>query len=225
MADDTDQQFDEYGQPIPSQEELEAQFGGPAQGPQVAVAPPPPVMPPPQAMPPGLQTTVDPSQQGRMYMGPALSAPQEAAFMQSAPGTRVAPPRGVVPPAASSSGPLPPWMANPAPPSANTMDQLSQSWGVPLAQAQSAVESAERMQAQRGYKEDLDKGVPAAEAMAKWGPILFSGSKTAMPRPVQPKPFQFHQGGTFNPNSGQWSPISGIKPPTPMDTVTGNGST
>ena len=96
------------------------------------VAPPPPPMtgtqPPPGALPPGALTAgapptpqpapggmppaapvqppagppPPPTPQGRMYMGPSMTAPQESAFMQSPAGTRT----NLMPP---PSGPPPSW--------------------------------------------------------------------------------------------------------------------
>ena len=50
--------------------------------------------------------------------------------------------------------------------------------GVPIEQAQQAVQSAIAMQAQRGLARDIQSGMDAAEAMQKWMPTLISAQKT-----------------------------------------------
>ena len=62
---------------------------------------------------------------------------------------------------------------------------------LPIEEAQKAVEAATKFQAQRGYQKDLQGGMSPTDAMAKWGPVLFSGSKSnagmgAMMRSSQP---------------------------------------
>lgn len=119
MADDTDvaleEQYDEFGNPIPTEEELAAmeqerkdRESRTAQALAAAAA-----MKEEEAMlpntlptqapvtPPGgaayqfgrgigvLQPPATPANQGRMYMGPAMTPGQEQTFMQSAPGTRI----------------------------------------------------------------------------------------------------------------------------------------
>jgi hypothetical protein len=80
-----------------------APAGTPPPPPMTATQPPPvaPVAPPSQpgagagaAYQPGrgigvLAASPTPTNQGRMYMGPAMTAPQEQQFMESAPGTRM----------------------------------------------------------------------------------------------------------------------------------------
>lgn len=60
---------------------------------------------------------------------------------------------------------------------------------LPVDQAAKAVEAAMRYQAQRGYQQDLAAGKNAAEAFAKWGPMLFhqaTGIPEAINRSVPP---------------------------------------
>lgn len=47
----------------------------------------------------------------------------------------------------------------------------------PLDQAQQAVNTAIRFQAQRGYQQDVQNGKPAAEALMKWAPMLSNGPR------------------------------------------------
>jgi hypothetical protein len=106
------------------------------------------------------------------------------------------------------------------PPPDQEMMAIAQKMGAPLNQAIQAIESQRRYQAQRGYQADIKAGMPAAEAMTKWGPLLFAGPKGAgaMPKMAGPglpgKPFQFHQGPegsiVFNPNTGSYEPIPGL---------------
>jgi hypothetical protein len=126
-------QLDEFGEPIPTQEEMNKQAADreaerlktdqtiklvgamnqtvaplpmtlPTQSSPVGAPPPPmtgtqpppgaPVAPPPQPGAPPM------APQGRMYMGPSMTAPQESAFMQSPAGTRtnlMPPPSGPPP--------------------------------------------------------------------------------------------------------------------------------
>jgi predicted HAD superfamily Cof-like phosphohydrolase len=60
-------------------------------------------------------------------------------------------------------------------------DVREQVAGQPIEQQQQAVQAAVKFQAQRGYQQDLASGMPAPQAMAKWGPMLFApGSPGAM---------------------------------------------
>jgi hypothetical protein len=60
-------------------------------------------------------------------------------------------------------------------------DVREQVAGQPIEQQQQAVQSAVKFQGQRGYQQDLASGMPAPQAMAKWGPMLFApGSPGAM---------------------------------------------
>ena len=52
---------------------------------------------------------------------------------------------------------------------------------LPIEQQSEAVAAATKFQGQRGYQQDLASGMPASQAMAKWGPMLFApGSPGAM---------------------------------------------
>ena len=58
---------------------------------------------------------------------------------------------------------------------------LSGNPNLPIEQQTEAVAAATKFQGQRGYQQDLASGMPASQAMAKWGPMLFApGSPGAM---------------------------------------------
>lgn len=50
---------------------------------------------------------------------------------------------------------------------------------LPLAQAQTAINAAMKYQGIRGYQRDLAAGKPAAEALARWGPLMLSSDRGA----------------------------------------------
>jgi hypothetical protein len=56
---------------------------------------------------------------------------------------------------------------------------------LPVDQAIKAVEMAVRFQGQRGYMRDLQSGMNAAQAFAKWGPMLFHSNATGIPEAIQ----------------------------------------
>ena len=56
----------------------------------------------------------------------------------------------------------------------NEVVQMAQQYNIPMASAAAAIDAQMRFQAQRGYQKDLEAGMEATEAMAKWGPALFS---------------------------------------------------
>lgn len=55
---------------------------------------------------------------------------------------------------------------------------------LPVDEAIKAVEAATRYQAQRGYQQDLQSGMNAAQAFAKWGPMLFKQA-TGVPESIE----------------------------------------
>jgi hypothetical protein len=60
------------------------------------------------------------------------------------------------------------------PSTVNEVAEMAQQYNIPMAAAAAAIDSQLRFQAQRGYQKDLEAGMEATEAMAKWGPALFS---------------------------------------------------
>jgi hypothetical protein len=63
----------------------------------------------------------------------------------------------------------------------------------------------------QNIQRDVASGIPYDEAVRKRGPMPFvTGRQSAPARPVNQ---QFHQGGAFNPATGTWTPIEGIKAP------------
>lgn len=98
--------------------------------------------------------------------------------------------------------------------------------GLPIEQAEQAVAAAMKYQAIRGYRRDLDNGVPAATAMARWAPAMFSGPKEAnlgqaaslvrATAPQQPK-FMDVGGVGYQFESGKATPLTppkAVKPKT-----------
>lgn len=65
---------------------------------------------------------------------------------------------------------------------------------LPVDQAAKAIEAATRYQGQRGYMRDLQSGMNAAQAFAKWGPMLFHQATgipeaidRSVPTPIMPQ--------------------------------------
>lgn len=65
---------------------------------------------------------------------------------------------------------------------------------LPVDQAVKAIEAATRFQGQRGYMRDLQNGMNAAQAFAKWGPMLFHQATgipeaidRSVPTPITPQ--------------------------------------
>jgi len=87
-----------------------------------------------------------------------------------------------------------------------------------LATAQKAVQAATQYQAQRGYDKDLQNGMPADQAMTKWGPMLFGQSGAGMSRmastvrAMRPPPPQLRSVGgrlwNVNPTGTQATPLT-----------------
>lgn len=106
--------------------------------------------------------------------------------------------------------------------------QMAAQMGVPMGQAIQAFESQRRFQAQKGYQADLAAGMSAADAMAKWGPLLFAGPKGAgaMPRAATPSaaPNTYRDprtGDRYYQKGNAWDLIRPpARVPTPMDTIT-----
>jgi hypothetical protein len=78
---------------------------------------------------------------------------------------------------------LPPGWKPPQAPPPDPMAQLAAmqqaASNLPLKEAAASTAAAERLIAMRGYQADLAAGTPAAEAMAKWGPMLFNQGRGA----------------------------------------------
>lgn len=119
-------------------------------------------------MPNGYDETEDLGQDYRepSVVAPVVAAPPRAAV--AAPGgTAIAPP-----PAAS------PFLSPSQAAQQETMRRLQyQVRDLPLAEAEQAVSTALKFQAIRGYQKDLQAGVTAPEALARWAPIMFSQPK------------------------------------------------
>jgi hypothetical protein len=200
-ATDSEIQYDEFGQPIPTQEEQAAQEqerlkneSKTAQTLQLVramnqnVAPLPmtlPTQPAPAVRPPlinrgGQQyagsppVAAPPAPQGRMYMGPAMSPDQEAAFMQSPAGTRI----NLMPP----------------PPGGSAMTQLQQAQAadrpgsrtISLDSAPPSItssdEASQRFAVQQQIQQAIKGGMTAADALATYGQDLFgAGGKPMTP--------------------------------------------
>jgi len=64
--------------------------------------------------------------------------------------------------------------------SAMTQAGLAGGINAPAAQQEAAVQAAMKYQGQRGYQNDLAKGMPAAQALAKWGSLMFCDDPSAM---------------------------------------------
>lgn len=115
--------------------------------------------------------------------------------------------------------------------------------GLPLAQAQKAVETALKFQGMRTYQQELAKGTPAAEALAKAGPMLFGTSGMrgmGMTTPAQQaaqalreREFAFKQQQAAKPRivhvgnrayrenaAGQFEPVTPEPPPTHQARIT-----
>jgi hypothetical protein len=52
--------------------------------------------------------------------------------------------------------------------------------GLPIAQAHQAIAMASKFVASRGYQQDLASNMPADQALAKWGPMLFADHAAAL---------------------------------------------
>lgn len=120
---------------------------------------------PPPGYTPVTTTTTDPSGQTRTLTGYGIRRP-------------------LVPP---NSAALP--MPDLAPAFSQAFQQL------PVDEAMKAVDAAIRYQGQRGYMRDLQNGMNAAQAFAKWGPMLFkqaTGIPEAIDRSV-PAPLSAYQ--------------------------------
>lgn len=78
----------------------------------------------------------------------------------------------------------------------------------PIAQAKAATMAAQKFIAFRGYQQDLKEGVAAADAFAKWGPMLVADTSfgPSMKAMTQPKPY------TFNPQTNAYESPSGGRP-------------
>jgi len=64
---------------------------------------------------------------------------------------------------------------------AMTQAGLAGDINAPAEQQEAAIQAAVKFQGQSGYNRDISGGMPASEAMAKWGPMLFApGSPGAM---------------------------------------------
>lgn len=89
----------------------------------------------------------------------------------------------------------------------------------PIEQAEAAVNAALKFQAQRGYRRDLQAGVPAAEALMKWGPSMFgstAGTAGALGRLARPEPEKYMDiGGVgYQMKGGRAIPLTTAKPKT-----------
>jgi len=112
---------------------------------------------------------------GRMYITPApvpTLSPDEQEALQS----RLA---------AATSGPARSPIAPPGGAGAVVAPDLGQGIRaafahLPVDQAVKAIELAMQYQGQRGFVQDTQNGMPSAQAMAKWGPMLFSRSPTGI---------------------------------------------
>jgi hypothetical protein len=64
---------------------------------------------------------------------------------------------------------------------AMTQAGLAGDINAPAEQQEAAIQAAVKFQGQSGYNRDISGGMPAAQALAKWGPMLFApGSPGAM---------------------------------------------
>ena len=207
-----DIEFDENGNPILPDDQPVTPAREEGRG--IGVLAPP--------LPPGLESTIDPSQQGRMYMGPANQLP--ANFSQMAPGTRIAPPPPVTPPGASVVSPTEQgWINNFNQPSPEQQQaqQMDQQLGPQMQRSKEAVRAAlifQLGQQKNAYADEQQRlyGKSEAEANAmasqKFGPqIVAAGGQKAPPAaPHQ----QFHVAGktpgSFDPATGKFTPIPGL---------------
>lgn len=104
----------------------------------------------------------------------------------------------------------------------------AQTSGQPLGQVIQVIDAQRRYQAQRGYQSDLAAGMSAADAMTKWGPMLFTGPRgaAAMPRPAPisgsgPNTYRDPTGNTYYWTGSRWIHVPNpAQRPVPMDTIT-----
>lgn len=230
-APDTEQQLDEFGEPIPTEEELAKQradqeaerlkteqalnlAGGmtgiesqlpnrlptqtdpvSAPGPQLHSAYPAsaPVMPPPQSSGSPAQDSAGlPLIDGNIT--PMPKAQESTAYPVY---------RGVSPPQESQSKYPIKQMLN---------------LGMKPKDIMAVVDAKRRYDSERGYQADIAKGMTQTAAMAKWGPMLFSGSKGgASPRQT------FHNvsgaGYSFDPTTGKANLVTPPSAPSARETL------
>jgi hypothetical protein len=118
-----------------------------------------------------------PTTSGAMYVGPnpsgaGLSPEQQAALQSRLAAATAGPARSIAPPPGMGGGGVP------VPDLGPIYQSAFQSF--PVDQAGKAIEAAVRYQGQRGYQLDIQGGMPADRAMAKWGPLLFHSAPGAM---------------------------------------------
>ena len=175
-----EQQLDEFGEPIPTEEEL-AQERADQEAARLAktVAPPPMASPAPQPQMPdpvGAPAPVMPPQQ------PAAAPVQDPASLPVIDGNITPMPK------AQESTSYPVYQPVSPPQSSKQRYPVKQmlNMGMKLNDVMKAVDASMRYQAQLSYQADLAKGMPQTEALAKWAPMLFSGSKGMVPSVVKP---------------------------------------
>lgn len=176
MADDTDEgrQLDEFGFPIPTEEELAAERAKTDQVLQLNAAaaaaenqlpadmPPSPMLT--QLQPPTAPLNL-PVSKGRMYMGPTMSPTEEAAFHAMPSGTSI---NLMPPPAGPPLGPLERLQA------ADLPGQRTLSIGAAYDPAM------ERYQAQQAIQSAIQRGIPSSDAIRLYGQGLFPPERGAM---------------------------------------------
>jgi hypothetical protein len=117
-----------------------------------------------------------PTTTGAMYVAPtaggALSPDQQTALQSRLAAATAGPARSIAPPPGMGGGGVPV-------PDLGEMYRTAFS-NLPVDQAGKAIEAAVRYQGQRGYQLDIQGGMPADKAMAKWGPLLFHSAPGAM---------------------------------------------
>ena len=286
-------QLDEFGEPIPTQEEMNKQASDreaerlktdqtiklvgamnqtvaplamtlPTQAAPVGAPPPPmtgtqsppsaPVAPPPQPSAGAayqfgrgigvLAAPPTPTNQGRMYMGPAMAPGQEQQFMQSAPGTRMnlMPPPAPMPPQAQATmqGRLAAATGGESDPAALSRLQAADAPGartlsvrseLPYSDASMAnQQNAMRYEAMKKFDAGdrspevmaaamgSTRGVPSAEQQARLNETIRHNKVTEAGRPPSDLVTKVQNGKTYQQRNGQWVHVPDVR--NTMDTET-----
>lgn len=116
-----------------------------------------------------------PTSSGRMFISPTpvptLSPDEQAALQARLAAATSAPMRQPIVPPTGNPGVTMPDMG------AGIRAAFAH---LPVDQAVKAIETAMQYQGQRGYQQDTQNGMTSAQALAKWGPMLFSRSPTGI---------------------------------------------
>lgn len=114
-----------------------------------------------------------PTSRGRMYITPTpvpTLSPDDQAALQARLAAGTAGRAPITPPTGQGAITVPDMGAG-----------IKAAFGhLPVDQAVKAIEAAMQYQGQRGYQQDTANGMTSAQALTKWGPLLFSRSPTGM---------------------------------------------